>query len=63
METTKMLSTSEVSRITLTPLSKVLRAIHRGALIPDVVALDDRLFLFNPERVPTIKAQLSKAEI
>ena len=53
-----MLSTSEVSRLTLTPLSKVLRAVKRGLVSPDYTAMDRRLFLFREDRLPAIKAQM-----
>jgi hypothetical protein len=57
--TSQFLSASEVSRLSNRPISQITKAIKAGAIAPDSVVLDGRLFLFRADRIEDIKAKLA----
>jgi len=55
----KLISASEMSRITNRPLSRLLKAVKAGAIEADATVMDGRLFLFAESRLDEVREKLS----
>jgi hypothetical protein len=55
------LSASQVSRRIDVPIMRLLKAVHDGRVRPDSI-VSPNMFLFQADRLPTIKALITKGK-